>query len=319
MSDLPVHSRPLAVAALPDELKALRQWLVWRFEARPGKDKPAKRPYSSGTGRPARTDVPATWGTWPQALARYQHGGWDGLGFVFTAADPYCGVDLDGCRDPETGEIASWAHYILDQLASYTEISPSGQGLHVLVRATLPDHTGRKQGAVEVYDHQRYFAVTGERLAGTPAALEERQVEVLALYATLAPVHDEDAFLHAPPPPHASLRRPDAEVLRMALAAPNGAKFRALWSGDLSAYSDPQTGQPNPSSADFALCLLLAYWCNGDGEQIDRLFRQSALYRYKWDAHFSGHGHTYGQVTIWNAVRRQEQLVARAAKIERNR
>ena len=90
MSDLSDHSRPAAVAALPDELKALRQWVIWRYEARPGKDKPAKRPYSPRTGRPARTDAPATWGTWPQALARYQHGGWQGLGFVFTAADPYC-------------------------------------------------------------------------------------------------------------------------------------------------------------------------------------------------------------------------------------
>ena len=180
------------MAALPDELKALRQWVVWRYEARPGKDKPAKRPYSPRTGRPARTDGPATWGTWPQALARYQHGGWEGLGFVFTAADPYCGIDLDDCRDPATGEIAFWAQQIVDALESYTEISPSGRGLHILVKAALPDHVGRKQGAVEVYDALRYFAVTGERLAGTPASLEERQAETLALYATLAPEEAEE-------------------------------------------------------------------------------------------------------------------------------
>ncbi len=306
MSDTADRARLLALAALPDELKALRQWVVWRYEARPGKDNPAKRPYSPRTGRPARTDVSITWGAWPQALACYQHGSWQGLGFVFTAADPYAGIDLDECRDPETGEIGPWAWEIVEAMQSYTEISVSGRGLHFLVKAELPDHIGRKHGAVEIYDTERYFAVTGERLAGTPATLLERQTEVRALYATLVPVEEEVHPRAARPV--APLSLPDAEVLRRALAAPNGAKFQALWNGDLSAYTDPQIGQPNASSADFALCLLLAYWTNGDPNQMDRLFRQSALYRPKWDAQSSGGGHTYGQVTIWNAIRRHEQM-----------
>src|ERR1051326_4111887 len=278
-------------AHVPAELKALRHWVVWRYEARSGKDKPAKRPYTPGTGWPARTDVPATWGTWPQALARYQHGGWQGLGFVFTAVDPYAGIDLDGCCDPETGEIAPWAWRIVEELRSYTEISQSGRSLHILMRAALPDHVGRKHGAIEIYDAQRYFAVTGEQLAGTPATLEDRQEEVLVLYRTLAPVEKLDTLPRAERPV-SMLRRPDAEVVRMALATPNGSKFQALWFGDRSAYPDSQTGQPNPSSADYALSLLLAYWTNGDPDQMDRLFRQSGLYRPKGDVQFSGHGHT---------------------------
>ena len=309
MSDLSDHRRPFAVGALPDELKALRQWVVWRYEARPGKDKPAKRPYSPRTGRPARTDGPATWGIWPQALARYQHGGWDGLGLVFSAADPYAGIDLDECRDPETGEIASWAEPLVDALESYTEISPSGRGLHILVKATLPDHAGRKQGAVEVYDALRYFAVTGERLAGTPASLEERQGETLALYATLAPEEAEELPAAGASRPRPTLARSDAEVVAKALGAANGATFQALWSGDLHAYTDPRTGHADQSRADFALCLLLAYWCDSNPDHMDRLFRQSALYRPKWDAQSSGGGHSYGQVTIWNAIQRHERLV----------
>lgn len=303
-------------AQLPDELKVLRQWLVWRYEVRPGKDKPAKRPYTPRTGRPARTDVPATWGTWPQALARYQHGGWDGLGFVFSAADPYAGVDLDSCRDPETGEIAPWAWQIVEQMQSYTEVSPSGRGLHILVKAALPDHVGRKHGAIEIYDAQRYFAVTGEHLAETPALLAERQAEMLALYATLAP--EEPEVLPRAARPLALLSLPDAEVLRRALAAPNGAKFRALWNGDLRAYLDPHTGAPNPSSADFALVRLLVYWTNGDAAQVDRLFRQSCLYRPKWDEQPSGGGHTYGEVTIYNALR-LAGLTSPEAKVGRKR
>ena len=294
---------------MPAELKALRQWVTWRYELRPGKDKPAKAPYQPRTGHRARTDVPATWGTFAQALARYPHGGYAGLGFVFTAGDPYCGIDLDDCRDPETGEIvASWAWEIVKELQSYTEVSPSGRGLHILVRATLPDHAGRKQGAVEVYDAGRYFAVTGERLAELPASIEERQAQVEALYATLTPAAPTTLPLSRHP--GATQARTDAEVLARALAAANGAKFQALWSGQLAAYRDPQTGLVDQSRADFALCTLLAYWTNDDAEQMDRLFRQSALYRPKWDQPAGG-GHSYGEVTIWHAA---EQLPARKAR-----
>lgn len=310
MSDLSDRSRQSVWASLPDELKARRQWVLWRYEVRPGKDKPAKRPYSPGTGRPARTDHPATWGTFVQALARYRHGGWQGLGFVFSVDDPYCGIDLDDCRDLETGVIAPWAGQMVEQMRSYTEISASGQGLHILIKAALPDHSGRKHGAVEIYDAHRYFAVTGERLAEVPTLLAERQAEVLALYATLAPEEPESLPRGARPIP--ALSRPDAEVVRMARTAPNGVKFHALWNGDLRAYTDSLSGQPNRSSADFALCRMLAYWTNSDTEQMDRLFRQSALYRPKWDEQFSGHGHTYGEVTIWNAVRLHKRLVTTA-------
>ena len=260
---------------LPDELKALRQWAVWRAELRPGKSKPAKAPYQTRTGHRARTDLPATWGTYPQALARFQQGGWDGLGFVFTAGDPYAGIDLDDCRNVETEEIAPWAGQIVAEMQSYTEISPSGRGLHILVRATLPDHVGRKQGAVELYDTERYFAVTGKRLTGRPATIEERQTQVEALYASLAP--EESAPLPLARHPAAALARTDAEVLARALAAPNGAKFQAFWSGELSAYRDTHTGHVDQSRADFALCLLLAYWTNKDAEQMDRVKSVSAV------------------------------------------
>jgi putative DNA primase/helicase len=212
-------------------------------------------------------------------------------------------------------EIAPWAWQIVEQMQSYTKVSPSGRGLHILVKAALPDHVGRKRGAVEVYDHQRYFAMAGERLAGTPGTLEECQTEVLALYEALAPEAAASLPRAVLTPP--AFSRSDAEVLRRAIAAPNGAKFQTLWNGDLRRYTDPYTGQPNPSSADFALCLLLAYWCNSDPVQMDRLFRQSALYRAKWDAQGSGGGHRYGQVTIWNAIRRHERLMAAAPERSR--
>ena len=257
--------------------------------------------------------MPATWGTFVQTLARYQHGGWHGLGFVFSAADPYCGIDLDHCRDPETGEMAYWAQQIVDALDSYTEVSPSGRGVHILLRATLPDHVGRKQGAVEVYSTERYFTVTGEHLPRMPPKLEERQAETLTLYATLA--HEEGRTRSQPqrgPARHLAARMPRCSQRRW--PPPMARRFRR--SG--RAICLPiVTHQIDQSRADFNLCLLLAYWSDSDADQIDRLFRQSSLYRPKWDAQFSGHGRTYGEVTIWNAIRRHERLCSVAPAVRR--
>ena len=286
-----------------DALKALRQWVVWRYESRSGKPKPAKPPYQPSNGRAAYTNRPATWGTYAQARARYQHGGWHGLGFVFTAGDPYCGVDLDNCRVPLTGEIAPWAWHVVEALHSYTEISPSGTGLHILVKATLPGHIGRKERGIEVYDALRYFTLTGQRLAELPATIEERQAEIEALYATLAPA--EGGTLPAGrPPPRRSLSRSDEAVLARARAAENGPKFRALYDqGRIEGYRDRNTGDPDHSAADFALMVLLAYWTNGNAAQMARLFQASALYRPERWEQSAGSGHTYGEVTIYNALR----------------
>src|SRR5690606_32488548 len=118
-------------------------------------------------------------------------GAWAGIGFVFAESDPYCGIDLDGCRDPITGRIADWAREIVLRLKSYTEVSPSETGVKIWVRGEWR-HTSHKvemkqaeqvcekAPAVEVYDRLRYFAVTGQRLRG-PATIELRQTELDAL------------------------------------------------------------------------------------------------------------------------------------------
>lgn len=94
-------------------------------------------------------------------------------GFRLHCRRPLLWRGLDGCVDPETGEVASWAAEVLDELDSYTEFSPSGRGLHVLARAELPPG-GRRKGRVEMYDRGRFFTVTGRHLPGTPRGIEER-------------------------------------------------------------------------------------------------------------------------------------------------
>ena len=151
-------------------------------------------------------------------------------------------------------------------------------------------------GGIELYDRVRYMTMTGNHLAGTPETIEERQNEMAELHARLfggasrsAPVTTDSRRICT------SLK--DDELLAKARAAKNREKFCALYErGDISGYA-------SASEADLALCGILAFWTGGDVEQIDRLFRHSALFRQeKWDAeHYAG-GKTYGQATIAKAV-----------------
>ena len=166
-------------AGIPEELRDLKQWVVWRLEKRKGKQ--TKVPYQASTKRDSKASTTAR-GTWTtHKRARRVGGRWaDGVGFVFTESDPYVGIDLDDVRDPETGEVEPWAQDIVDRLDSYTEVSQSGRGLHVIARGELPGK-GRKRNGLEVYDRERYFCMTGDVLSGRES-VKDRREEVLSVY-----------------------------------------------------------------------------------------------------------------------------------------
>ena len=135
------------------------------------------------TGHYAATNKPETWGDFPSTIRACEKYGCSGIGIVLTKGDPYVGIDLDNCRDPETGEIEPWAIEIVSRLASYTEVSPSGTGLRIFIKAKLPPG-GRKKGNFEVYDSGRYLTVTGDRLfPDLELGIEARQEELEQLHA----------------------------------------------------------------------------------------------------------------------------------------
>ena len=135
-------------------------------------------------GTAASSTDPMTWTSADEALAHASR--FDGVGFVFSADDEFCGIDLDGCRDPVTGKAAEWARDIVKLFGTYAEVSPSQTGVKLFLRGKLPFTSGKKrpvkadkicdkEPAVEVYDRGRYFAVTGLKLAGVPDEPQERQ------------------------------------------------------------------------------------------------------------------------------------------------
>ena len=276
------------VSAVPLELRSLPQWVGWRLVDRDGKA--TKVPVDPKTGGFASSTDPKTWASFEVAFAGALDGRWDGVGFTFSKDDPYCGIDLDEAIDPETGEIDPDAAAVVDRFETYTELSPSRTGLHLILRGSPPGGVGRKRADRECYDRGRFFTFTA--LVASPHGVEDRQSCLTTWHAETFPVAVERK-------PMSQVERPpldvtDDELLNKIRNSKQGAKFSRLWVGDTTGYS-------SGSEADLALCSILAFWCNGDPDRVDRLFRSSDLYRPKWDA-ARGQA-TYGTRTVERAVR----------------
>ena len=254
---------------VPAELLEYKQWVLWRKAEVNGRT--TKVPISPWSGKAAACDKPQTWSTYRHVRYAMRRLVCDGVGFVFTEADPFCGIDLDQCRTAN-GAIAPKALAVINRLESYTELSPSGTGAHVLIKAKLIGK-GRRTGKVEMYDSGRYFTITGRHLIGTPIAIQNRQIVLEQLAAELftAEVAVPTSRLST------SLSLSDEELIERAKNARNGDRFRRLWEGNASDYCNDH------SRADLALCRILAFWCRGDVARIDRLLRGSGLMREKWD------------------------------------
>lgn len=271
---------------IPAELRNRDQWICWHEEVRNGK--PTKIPVAAHGG-PGDASNPATWATYDEALEACDRRGYDGIGYVFSADDPYSGVDLDNVRDPDTGELEPWGANITLALDSYTEVSPSGTGLHIYVKGALPDG-GRKRGPVEMYDSGRFFTITGEHLDGTPETVEERGEELTALHREIFSERESaNGYVESGPGNDLS----DAEVIARAGRAKNGGEFLKLWAGEINGYG-------SHSEADLALCSTLAFWSSGDGRRVDSLFRRSGLMRKKWDERRGSK--SYGAATVDKAL-----------------
>jgi hypothetical protein len=173
---------------VPDDLSERDQWVLWRYENRQG-GKPTKVPYQVSC-RPASSTDPRTWtgfeATTNELLRTPSK--YVGLGFVFSANDPFCGIDLDDSLDDE-GNVKPWAQGIVGRFSdSYMEISPSSRGLKIWARGSLPANIGGVKvgdGQIELYDHRRYFTVTGRAFRNAPLAVEDHAADLLGLYERL--------------------------------------------------------------------------------------------------------------------------------------
>lgn len=243
---------------IPGELRLLRQWVCWRGVLRPD-GKITKIPINPHTGQLASVVVSSSWGKYETALERNDV---DGIGFVFTKNDSYCGIDLD---DPQ-GDVAI-AHRqqrIAEAFDTYSEISPSGRGLHMIAKGAVPK--GRRRDKIEIYSHSRFFTMTGNVYSGKPIAYRQALVDML--WAEMGSVSDLDD----PTPDDTAQIQTDDEVLMTGANATNGEKFKALFEGRWQELYQSQ------SEADLSLINMLAYYTSSKS-QIVRIFKRSVLGR----------------------------------------
>lgn len=271
------------MAGPPIELRRVPQWLVWRSVERFGR--PTKVPFHPRTRRAADVRDPDARVTYSAAKRAVLAHGFAGVGFVFTLGDPYCGIDLDRALDAN-GNLLPWAAPIVRGLATYAEVSPSGGGVKLFCRASLPrddadelvrhrssGHGDAGDGMIEMYDADRFFTVTGRTLRGLhDVCIEDRQAEVETLHRGLFAAKPTPAVARNLPPINAT----DEQILARAFAATNGAKFARLWAGDASDYAGDE------SARDAALCACLSFYTR-DEHQIERLVSRSGCARDKWN------------------------------------
>jgi hypothetical protein len=168
---------------IPGELKDDDAWVCCDEEKVP------HIPLATGRLRRASSTDPETWRSYEQAEAAFATGRYWGIGRVIMVQDPYVGVDLDGCRDPETRRIAPWAWSIAERLNSYAEVSPSLTGIKIWVRAKLAH--SQKRAGLEIYRGAQYFTSTGMFLAQFPLTVEPRQAELEAIVAEEFPPREK--------------------------------------------------------------------------------------------------------------------------------
>ncbi|MFC6747117.1 hypothetical protein ACFQFG_22830 [Methylobacterium persicinum] len=190
-------ARPCTYSDLPDipaiqRLKSRRQWVCWRYEDRGG-PKPTKVPYQPSTGFKASTANPSNWGTYDQAVARAERNRFDGIGFVLADDDDLTGIDLDHCRDPNTGELSPMARQVVDLAETYCEVTPSECGLRIIATGKIAAALKRDPVGVEMYGRGRYLTITGWHLPGTPDVVQAAERTITVLREAVARYDAENA------------------------------------------------------------------------------------------------------------------------------
>lgn len=280
------------VNAIPEEMRALPNWCVWRLETVGGRE--TKIPYNARTGEKAKSNDRATWCTFAEAAHAVEQGQYKGVGFMLSDS-PYVCVDLDHCLDGGENEV--WARGIVQQLGSYTEVSQSGKGLHIFGRASV--ERGRRNDRIEIYPDKRFIAMTGA-LYEDRGTLSDMQGGINAMMAEHFPTDREKAGMYSKmsKTPHegaspqvgkapqvqagaagqsTAQRSPRVDAVIAKLRAENKEMFVALFDrGDTSEYG-------SGSEADMALMNMIAFAADGDAALMEQVFNASVLgQREKW-------------------------------------
>lgn len=275
---------------IPDELKQLKNWCVWKFEKRNGKR--TKIPFNAATGEFAKSNDKSTWSSYETAVNAE---GVDGIGFFFEP--PYLGIDIDDIDDDlhrfkQGDKLDNIVSEFNEAFKSYTEVSPSGNGLHIIVKGKIPG-SRRRKGNIEMYDSGRFFTMTGKTIGKYKDVTEVSEQVFKTIYEKYLPdntvkyptTNNYQQNIH---------NLSEIDVINEIYKSKQAKLFDDLMKGNYEPY------YTSHSEADMALANILAFWCARDYSQMDSIFRQSNLYRDKWDE--KRKNSTYGEQTLFKAI-----------------
>lgn len=260
---------------IPYELQKLNQWVLWSYEDRDGKLTKVPKQVDN---KNASATYSRTWSSFSAVRHVMEEYGFEGIGFVFSENDDFIGIDLDKCVD-EKGEISEFAKKVIDQLDSYTEFSPSGRGVHIIIRGSLPSsfEKGMRNDklGIEIYSQKRFFTFTGDR---------ENENEVFDRTDELNELIEEIFDFDEIQEEHEFSIDVNSEfdtnsttvIWDRMFKSKSGPIIQRMFDGELVVDNDH-------SRTDLAMCNHLAFWCDKNFPMMDHMFRQSGLMRDKWD------------------------------------
>lgn len=272
---------------LPKELKENALFCLWKYEMRNGRK--TKVPYQTN-GKRADSSNKACFSDFDTVANLTQS--YDGIGMGMFR--PFVAVDIDHCVDG--GKLSDMATDIVETLNSYTEYSPSESGVRIVAKADtlsydkVKYYINNQKIGLEVYVAgmtNKFVTLTGNTICEAPIA--ERTNEIMAIL---------DKYMQKPvvalnPKKIVGSYLSDESIIEKSAKSKQGEKFSALWNGEF---------ETSHSEADQALCAVLAFWCGGDTEQMDRLFRKSKLYREKWERN------DYREMTLQKALMQTKEF-----------
>jgi hypothetical protein len=285
----------------PQQLKDKPNWVLWKLAQVNGKL--TKVPYKLDFKSAAASTRPDEWADYKSvAVTILAEGGItekQGIGRVVQKEERLVGIDLDGCRDPQTGLLAQWAEDLTECVNSYCEVTPSQTGIRIWVRGTLPegDRVFNLDPAVgfgskvkiEIFTDARYFTVTGQSIFH--ASLWERDLtDAYELIHAIRRKHPAPKKSKTSTIAVTADKTQTASVQIEKLSQFGTSKYDIFMRGEIASDSpfviQNELGKleyPSQSEADFAFATVLAFHHKGNRQKMSADFRASKLYRDKWD------------------------------------
>ncbi|WP_260390054.1 DUF927 domain-containing protein [Staphylococcus warneri] len=282
---------------IPEELKELPQWVLWRAEWNEKQQQFSKVPYSFSGYRASSTNKD-TW-TIFDVINRLNEDNenYNGIGFMLSDDDNYIVLDIDNAID-EHGQIISDLALDMTEI-TYCEKSPSGTGLHCFFKGQLPSERKKKRSDldIELYDNARFMTVTGESI-GQSEICDDQDILNNLVERFFKEEQNFETTLTYDPNHKSELS--DDEVIDLMLKSKQKDKISDLLKGNYENHFD------SPSEAVQSLLHYLAFYTGKNKVQMERIFLNYNNLTDKWDSKRSNS--TWGELELDKAIDNQNEV-----------